>query len=197
MQSPLLVISFSLNGCNDPQDANEENFTKAINKYLQSDPVTIPVTSLGLKGDFPQFIAYKSSGYQRHSNQISKLKEAGIIQTKETVTEKRIMFGRTKEMSGLKLELTPKGEKVFNLKSGGFLTRSYFKIADLEVGEVLNFTMPEESPVGPKSVTVKFKPKLKNVEPWAHEIQSLDRYENDRKVSLILTKKGWGHHSQL
>ncbi|NGP90197.1 hypothetical protein, partial [Fodinibius halophilus] len=193
----LLVISFSLNACNDPQDANEENFTKAINNYLKNDPVTISVNSLGLEGDFPQFIGYETSSYKRHSDQLSKLKEAGIIQAEETVGKKELMFGSTKEMSGLKLELTPKGEKLFSLKGGGFITRSYFKVADVEVDKILNFTMPEESPIGPKSVTVKFRPKLKNVEPWASEVQSLSRYKGDRKERLILTKKGWVHHSQL
>lgn len=188
----LLVLTLSLTGCSNPQEASNSNFSKAIQAFLSSREQAL---CLPLAKQQTPFVLVNSSSDKR---QTDILVELGLLKSKKTQVEVSQLFGTTNK-EGTEYDLTSDGKKyLVELSSQriGFCTGTY-KVSTIE-----NFTTPTAYN-GITVSQVNFTYKLDNLAKWAKNPavlnfdgklkQLLETNERQGKATLFQTNNGWVH----
>lgn len=167
---PMIALGV-LAGCGDPKEANDTNFTKAINEVLKSEnPLCYIVSTKG----FP--LAQRKDGqfsYGAKLEQLHALVRAGALSAKDTTTKKTyegLAGNENVSVAAVEFDLTDTGKTAFKEKlpandkwpQGG----AGFCLGSAEVGEIVSFTTPELQQGGTVS-TVKYIYKVKVAEVWS------------------------------
>lgn len=140
-----VLASIIFSGCfADPKEANNENFTKAINEYLTSDKQRLNCFNIG-KG-FPKE-AFTTEQAMKDYESI------GLLKSKTMKVEIRNMFLMT---TTNKKEY--KDALVYDLTDAAkaFYKNGRVCVGKVKVDEILNFTAPSEL-MGQEVSTVKYK----------------------------------------
>lgn len=167
---PVVAVG-ALAGCGDPKEANDRNFTAAINEVLKSEnPLCYIVSTKG----FP--LAQRKDGqfsYGAKLEQLHALVRAGALSVKDTMTKKTyegLAGNENVSVEAIEFSLTPAGHSAYKEKlpandqwpQGG----AGFCLGSAEVADIVEFTEPQLQQGGTVS-TVKYIYKVKTAEPWA------------------------------
>lgn len=167
---PLALLA-TLAGCGDPKEANDSNFTKAINEVLKVDnPLCYIVSTKG----FP--LAQRKDGqfsYGAKLEQLHALVKAGVLTAKDSTTKKTyegLAGNENVSVAAVEFSLTPTGTSSYKEQlppneqwpQGG----AGFCLGSAEVAEIVEFSEPQLQQGGTVS-TVKYIYKVKTAEPWA------------------------------
>ncbi|MGB3650174.1 MAG: hypothetical protein WBA41_03070 [Rivularia sp. (in: cyanobacteria)] len=176
-------------GCNNPKTANEGNFTKAINQVLPKSGHNC----FGV-GELPHI-----TDKNENPRMFEKLVKIGLL----SKSDKSVKTSGNTHISTY-YNLTSEGKKIRKIKLSpfSFNTINLFCIGDLEVDKIVNFTEPQNES-GTVVSEVKYTYKLTNIPKWAQdsELQKLipslvtviqmTKRQNESKIKLMLTDKGW------
>lgn len=167
---PMLVLGV-LAGCGDPKEANDRNFTTAINEVLKNEnPLCYIVSTKG----FP--LAQRKDGqfsYGAKLEQLHALVRAGVLSAKDSTTRKTyegLAGNENVSVAAIEFDLTPLGKSSFKEKlpandawpQGG----AGFCLGSAEVSEIVSFSPPELQQGGTVS-SVNYLYKVKTAETWA------------------------------
>ncbi|MEZ7750915.1 hypothetical protein O3886_06025 [Haemophilus sputorum] len=202
------ALSLVLTACNDPKDANKENFGKAISEYLDTQPavcINYPKSSFKLPIESSlnneEQVVYPISGqfkslYEDSVKQATYLAEKGLF-TEETqsISVKDILGGSSTESA----KVYSPTEKL----------KSYLVIKDrfwgnklctgkVTLDQVGIFTEPAEA-MGMKFSRVYYTVKVSDLADWAADPKfselfkgrSANKVEGQQRMALILTSEGW------
>lgn len=202
----LMLASSLLSGCSDPRDASKENFTQAIQAFLdtQGNSICAPI-----KGIEPPLLLPKDTGLNKWQHQqMDALAQAGLLSKSDKMVEVEQGFmTRTKvKVPGFEYNLTQDGKAFF--KTGRQQAWGYdegaFCFGQPKVTEIATFTEPADM-MGMKISRVTYQLALGAIPDWAEREairtaypqlrQSLSR--NQGKAVLVLTDSGWVHEKLL
>lgn len=182
-----VCVAVLLTGCGNAKDANKDNFKKAIQDYLDTQPgLCAAVPSRELPFTLADQGLWSSSGKER----ADALAEIGFLEKKPT--QVKAAFGNKME-SATEYQLTSEGEKALN--EHRFCTGQY------QVIEVDNFTEPGDM-MGVTISEAKYRYRIKDAADWANnealqaaykEFAEAGQAEVKSKAVLILTGDGWLH----
>lgn len=201
-----------LSACgNDPKAANEANFEKALNAHFVKTKQCFRVGSEPNDAGVIQEFRTDRKVQDKQLPFYNGLMDLGLL---ETVTYQKDL----KPFSG---QVTGKADWVgFKFSDDG---RTYLRPSELDDGffstgapqlcfgtpqvvEITNFTEPAEV-MGVKASTVQYTYKLVDVAPWANAPalstrlkwmpERLSNQNIDKDDDMVLTKKGWVHHSEV
>ena len=203
-----LVILLALTGCNNPKDANKENFTKAINNSFKESMRAC----IDLNAQFPvkfetEFGLYRNTSMDEFIfiSRYEALAEIGLLVLKKSENSSGRGFDYRNKTTYI-FNLTEEGKKYFQPKKG-------FCYGDREVTEIVNFTEPTEV-LGMtfKASQVNFKYQTKNLAPWVNKLQKLKKMgvfpyvkadidsissPVEKSTSLVLANNGWIGYSNF
>jgi hypothetical protein len=182
----VFILMVTVAGCNNPKEANKQNFRKAINAELEEEPVILSYQHLGLDGSFPQILEVERGPVGTWKD----LEEVGIISLRDTTVKKSGLWNKEIEKDAFVIELTSKGQK-HKVEASSYFDESGFRVADQKVNKITNYTIPESSVDGVKRVRVKYTTKLENIVPWGDQFVDLESFEAESKTTLKLTNNGW------
>ncbi len=172
-----------LSACSGPRDASNENFTLAINQYLdKKNPTCYIVAADSLP------ISLRNDGQSSNGSkaQMDALTAAGIVNTEKIVIEPlyagvadeslKADDDSKKAHPGLKYSLTPLGEKNYQMSlppsedwpKGG----AGFCFGTAEVASIKEYSTPEIGEGGTVSL-VKFTYKVKQAATWIAKTPAL------------------------
>ncbi|MDO4625802.1 MAG: hypothetical protein Q4A81_00595 [Pasteurellaceae bacterium] len=208
-------LPFLLSACNDPSAANKENFGKAVQEYLDTQPaicVELPLTdsytekqlSLTPSSDHFVIVLGKDSIFDNSADRL-KYAEAFEKQGLLTKTQKQVEideYGTMKKYDANIYTLTDKAKSL--LKSGGF--NNQLCTGKFVLEQVTNFTQPSDA-FGMKISRVMYTAKASELADWAkdqaflesvsHSKYSTPKLEIDAKMALILTNEGWKNEHMM
>jgi hypothetical protein len=195
----ITVLVITLAGCGDPMDANEDNFTIALNQEFKDNPVCFTQDILGSSAvlgkyfDFPVTVSRRSYNYQKLVGHLDQFVEAGLLSAESVSLEARNGFGQP--YTGRKYDLTDMGRKYHRTLWG----HGRFCYGNRVVKEITQYTMPTEAQ-GMKASKVKYTYTVEGIPDWAQ----MDYFRNvvknavkskaepiEDEAVLYLTNKGW------
>ena len=205
--SALVVALGNLTGCSDPTDANESNFTKAINEKLSDacvayNPIGINFAVNRLNGkSYPVAVALEQSSPYRSKEQVDQMNARSLASLEQAVkvglldeTDGEVPkdFGSGNTPAKI-FSLTKLGEKALMPEMPYRFCAAHYQVESIE-----EFTKPNQ--VGPVTVSqVSYTLTLADQASWAKdtEIQkelfggnSPEAFRKGRTV-LVQTNKGW------
>ncbi len=199
----IFLFFISVFGCDDPKKANHDNFTKAIQPYLESK-----FPSCFYHGTFPEKKETLSFSFSNKFKKLDVLVNAGLVEFKKKEVKKvRLITGGYKKVAVGEYYLTVKGKSVYQENAGETLSGKKiggFCIGKPQITEITNFTEPNNI-FGHTISNVKFKYRVDNIPDWAKSNILLSSFSLIRKYAdseknnindtavLILTDKGWVH----
>lgn len=200
----VLLISFFLVGCSNPQNATDANFKDAIQKYFNDTRACFSIDVA-----FP----YEHEKKRNKNVILEELVKLGLLSKEDSIKVSENMFNKkllTKE-SAVKYSLKAKGEKVATLirKNTAFSSgKTKICYGVYKVEDIIDFSEPADM-FGQKISKVNYTYKISNVASWAEndvlkmkyatlkkDLNSSQKSERG-KVILILTNKGWLHKKQF
>ena len=212
----ILLVLFSaimLFGCSSPQDANEKNFTEALQNYYENKPMNITINF-----EFPAEIEKSGFKYKRNLEMLSEFEKLGFITSEEfeRTVGKGNLFSRAanpdNKIVWIKYSLTEKGKTVTSKLEKSFFSKGGTQFCygkGYNIQEVSSFTAPADSN-GYKISKVTFSVKGKNIEDWvkensvfkttySHVRKNLNSLETPLPATavLILTNNGWVHEMMM
>lgn len=193
------ALLIAVSGCTDPKAANEENFKKAIQAYLDT---TYPKCYVNT--EFPITIDWDISGIK---GKLRALAKVGLVEESEGQVE-RPGFGNKKNFaSAPSFDLTDEGKKYYKTdvaKTLGRKTLGGFCVGKATVMEVSQFSEPSDM-FGQRISRVNYTYEVSDLPSWARSDEILDAIK-DLKIdveseqspikkldALILTNNGWVH----
>lgn len=192
-----IALACSIAGCGSKKDANKENFSKAIQAYLDSKPGAC----VGLPGSsIPFEIEKAGSFFPEQITQADALKEAGLLTRLDT--DVPLIPGSKIMRPGYKFDLSPEGQKQlvkpvseYSPKSQGFCAGKY------KLVEISNFT-DAQNMMGTMVSQAVYTYKVESPAAWAQSpkvqaafVKLTKELKGDAsdKATLILTNDGWMH----
>lgn len=202
------VGTLILSGCSDPKKASKSNFEKAINAYLDKNPLCIDAPSTWLKprgqekatSVYPAYVAISSDA--ANSQQLDALVSAGLLSSKTgTIPGDLTWNGASGPPKPVKIyDLTDKGRKAISQPGDQATGRNQqFCYGTPKVEEITQFTEPS-SAMGMTVSAVAYTYHLKDQADWAtnpavqEAIPSLKQTTSDKaegKTEVVLTNNGW------
>lgn len=189
-------LSIVIAGCSSPKDANKENFSKAIQTFLDTQSglcASIPSQNL------PFTLANNDALTQSAKKRADALVDAGLLSKKATMA--KAVFGN-KMNPATEYHISEKGQQYFVPNSAKLLGRqSAFCTGKYTVVDVDNFTEPSDV-MGYKVSHVNFSYRVKDAADWSQSegLRSEYRHFADHaqgnaksESTLILTNEGWTH----
>ncbi|WEQ54124.1 hypothetical protein LV478_18825 (plasmid) [Komagataeibacter oboediens] len=201
-----VIPAIFLSGCNDPKEANDANFTKAINEHLAKKCIIVG-DDMGFDGDFPATIdpevappnadeAFRQDVDRRNQQAIHPfdvLVDTGLLKREDT----------TKEVDTWgKKETVP--EKIYSLTDKGkaaLVKHRAFCAGHQQVASIKHFSEPGNVPFGGgKMSEAVFTTKAVDVPDWAKDQAVQDAWpslkrdldpDHEQRADLIQTNKGW------
>ena len=212
MMSLAVLLLVSCGG--SPNDANEANFTKALNAYYEAHPdcIRMPQTKNDKAYDYIAVIAddTKPLGKSNNENKLApyiELSNVGILDAEKTTVEEKF-FSQVKEVPAMGFKLTDKAkgflyEPTRNEKFFGDSTHICY--GHREVVEIENFTEPADA-FGATLSKVNYSYKIANVADWFSNLDDDGRFAKTKAVvneirndddDLVLSANGWVHHNEF
>ena len=197
-----------------PNDANEANFTKALNAYYEAHPdcIRMPQTKNDKGYDYIAVIADDSKplGKSNNENKLApyiELSNVGILDAEKTTVEEKF-FSQVKEVPAMGFKLTDKAkgflyEPTRNEKFFG--DSKHICYGHREVVEIENFTEPVDA-FGATLSKVNYSYKIVNVADWFSNLDDDGRFAKTKLAAngirkdddeLVLGANGWVHHKEL
>lgn len=193
-----VVVAMATTGCTNKKDASKENFSRAIQQYLD----TTPGACIGLPGGSMPFKIEKSGAFfPAQITQADALTEAGLL-TRSDV-DVPAFPGAKVVRPGYEYALTAEGQKqlvqpisTYSAKSQGFCAGKY------KVVEVVNFT-DAQSMMGTTFSEAVYTYKIESPAAWAQSPKVQAAFEKlskelkgnaSEKAGLISTNDGWMHN---
>jgi hypothetical protein len=203
---PCLVLSgvLLLAGCASKNDANEKNFSEALNSYLAKKGQLC----LGIPSAWPVDLneAERRSGMGRAA-EMAALEKAGLVRSHETETEYTPPLGtRLVKTKVLRFELTDNGKTFYREKNRLALAGSKQVQGDLCYGQqtldkIVKWDGP--TPAGDsKEASVFYTYKIENLAEWARNpdvqrvfpgiVSTIDGAgKTQMNQALTLSNQGW------
>lgn len=208
--SVLLLVSCG----GSPNDANEANFTKALNAYYEAHPdcIRMPQTKNDKGYDYIAVIADESKplGKSNNENKLApyiELSNVGILDAEKTTVEQKF-FSQVKKVPAMGFKLTDKAkdflyEPTRNEKFFG--TGSHICYGHREVVEIENFTEPADA-YGAMVSKVNYTYKTVNIADWFLNLSDTGRFSETKVATssirkdnddMTLSANGWVHHREF
>jgi hypothetical protein len=210
----ILGVVVALVGCgNDPKEANNDNFTAAINGHLTKDKACF-----SYKGKLPYLAKKGDAPYYEETKLLDAMVELGFLtsvdKSAEVVLNPSRVFGPAKKatMSVREFTLTEDGESVYQegrirpVLFGSGSTAMKFCYGNYAVTEIKEFTAPADM-LGKRISEVKFTYSIQDVEDWAYTIvggkeERLEAFNDrlqpkDGKATLVLMSDRWAHSKEI
>lgn len=221
MKKPLfLCIAFGLlSGCSgDPKAPTKENFAKAAQAYLDTQPLCVAVTDANSEVRVTRGF---DSGYSdakpaptlddafRKIPLLKTFSDQGFITVAmETRTESNPEWPNNPPQTSTyaKVSITDAGKPFYKPDISSPITPGAgFCYAEMELVEIGQFTEPSEMR-GAKVSRVSFTQKAVEVQPWVEKLEAgyglgtrLKRQIEGQKVTaaFVLTNEGWVHEKMF
>lgn len=188
-----------ITACGSPKDANEKNFTNAINDYLDTQ---CPIAYVA--AEFPTVVA-TDSPKQRPSDveELEYLKTQGLLTAEQGQLAVEDRYSKKEELvTGTIYDLSDEGKARFSHTKGiAWGKRTGFCVAGFELDSIDNFTDPSDV-MGYTISNVKYTASPIDVLSWATSEQAKQYFpdleeelvpEQKMSATLILTNDGWQH----
>lgn len=201
-----LGIGAALAACGSSNDANKDNFEKAIQAKLDSKPgvcISIPSSLLG-----PRTTLTKEEDAQENNSfarELNALADAGLLDKKETQVSKFAYSNSDADkVPGYVFEVSDKGKKY---QEGDKVGDDEFCTGKLKVTKIDNFTDPSE--MGGMTISrVNYHYKVEDADDWIKNDKIAKAYEgskalkeikeeNSARAVVIKTNDGWVEESQF
>ncbi|MBW3779587.1 hypothetical protein GL272_22205 [Aeromonas veronii] len=210
----VLPIFLALAGCGNKQDANEENFSAAINQYfdkhgdlcltLKKWPIDVTENDLTMQKSAPTWIAAQAAALQA----------AGLVSGSDAEVDEPNLFNAAivKKVKVKRYELTDSGQKFLKteevplLIGGGKATIRKLCYGTKMVSRIVKWEGPRDV-AGSHIAKVSYRYKINNLADWsknsaiqaafpsvASDIKGVE--ESEENAIVKLTNVGW-EHSQL
>jgi hypothetical protein len=197
--SVLLLVS-----CASKKDANEKNFSEALNSYLAKNGQIC----LGIPSAWPVDLneAERRSGMGR-AVEMAALEKAGLVRSHKTETEYTPpLSSRTVKTKVLRYELTDNGKTFYREKNRSGLSGNNEVLGDLCYGQqVLDKIIKWDAPTAardPKEASVFYTYKIDNLAEWAKNpdvqrvfpgvVSTIDGAgKTEMNQAVTLTTQGW------
>lgn len=188
-----------ISACDDPKEASEDNFKRAIQEYLDR---TYP--KCYVKTELPVVI---DSNYFGAKEKLQALAKLGLVSESQVKIEKTTFGNKKNLVFAPSFELTKEGEKYFTpnvAKTMGGQVLGGFCIGKANVKDIGSFSEPSEMH-GHRISRVNYTYEVSNLPEWATapEITSvLKELKADveshtvpikKRDFLVLTNNGWVH----
>ena len=192
----ITVIALSLSACSSPKDANESNFKKSVQEYLDTQSGACISTDTAKD----PFSLSDSDGKKKRAD---ALVSAGLLSSTAKSVEISQMLGPPKIQAGSEYQVTSEGKKYF-VKSEERYQSNSFCTGKLKVISVTSFTEPGAA-FGATISKVNFLYTIEDAAPWAksEELKKADSNfaetvatEIKGRAVLILTNNGWVHEKK-
>ncbi|VAW82290.1 hypothetical protein MNBD_GAMMA14-144 [hydrothermal vent metagenome] len=186
------VCAFVLIGCSDPKDANKENFSKAIQEYLNQEKAC-----MGIQG------RYLDTGLYNEFTDLNEFVKIGLLK-KEALKPKSSM---TRNVDPRVLySLTEQGKEISRKKEGFLGDTVLLCYGEKVITGVTNFTPP--ATMGGYTISrVKYTYKVTGIDDWVKNELLMKQYKNlrgelnsantplEEEATLMLTNAGWVHET--
>ena len=203
------ALSLVLTACNDPKEANKENFGKAISEYLDTQSAVClryPSGShLKLPDDSPlknkELVIYstsenlKSLSYKKEIDQMTYFVQKGLFTEQEQMAKVKDLWGELLEVP-VKVYSPTETLKSYLMKKDEFSPK--ICTGKVTLSEVGTFTEPADA-MGMKVSKVEYTVKTSDLAEWATDPKFAElftatdakRVESQQRMALILTSEGW------
>ncbi|RXJ82187.1 hypothetical protein [Arcobacter sp. F2176] len=168
-----VLLSLVFVGCNDPKEANKNNFEQVINKYLLEKKDNLVCRYVGDKFPIEDSFGIGAMTYEKYTSYGLLKKE-----TKEKIV-KDFFTGKERKEERNNYNLTDRGKK--------YLTNGKFCFGTPKVEKIINFTEPM-SVGGMKITEVNYTYILEDLPEWYKINEPIKR-----KIGLILMNDGWSY----
>lgn len=196
----VLVCLLALTACGSAKDANSDNFSKAIQAYLDSKTgfcAGIPANH------YPFTLATEEVFVESNKRRADAFVDAGLLNSRDTAVKSRFSQAQT---PALEYSLSSLGQKnLVKAGAGALGNHDAFCTGNYAIQEIESFTEPADA-MGLKISRVAYTYKLKDEHKWLHNeaiqrefpdaAQNVDQLIEGRAV-LVLTNKGWVHERLL
>jgi len=215
----LLLATVVVASCSNPKDANKANFERAIQAYLDTDPVCLQ--RITLAQDFYPVsykqedvdIAEKNKGNKEFNSGSLTLQDdiifadLGLLKATQGPVSIRktggFYIGPEKQVPATTFTVTEEGNKWRKSTQRTIAGRlpPFFCFGNKKLVKIVNFTEPSNA-FGSTSSGVSYTYKVANVAPWAMTDTAKDKFEVIKKAleteesdttQLIKTDAGWMH----
>lgn len=194
------TLSLLISGCSSPKDATKENFSKAIQAYLD----TKTGFCAGIPADHYPFIMAKDEVFvESNKKRADAFVSAGLLKTRDTELKSRFS---TNMVPALEYQLTDLGQKhLVKAGAGPLGNHDAFCTGKYELQDIESFTEPADS-VGLKISRVAYAYSLKDAHKWIKHDKVQEAFPDaaqnlagpiEGRAVLVLTNKGWVHEKQL
>jgi hypothetical protein len=190
-------------GCASKKDANEKNFSEALNSYLAKKGQVC----LGIASTWPVDVNERERGTTvGTAPEMAVLEKIGLVRSHETQVESTPLFStRPVKARVLRYELTEEGKKFYQEKGGGLAGNKEVR-GDLCYGQqALDKIIKWEEPTAvgdSKEASVFYTYKIENLAEWAKtpDIQRVfpgiastidGAGKTAMNQALTLTNQGW------
>ena len=210
----VLPIFLALAGCGNKQDANEKNFSAAINQYfdkhgdlcltLKKWPIDVTENDLTMQKSAPTWIAAQAAALQA----------AGLVSGSDAEVDEPNLFNSAivKKVKVKRYELTDSGQKFLKteevplLIGGGKATIRKLCYGNKVVSRIVKWEGPRDV-AGSHIAKVSYRYKINNLADWSNNstikaafpsvASDLKGVEDAEESAIVkLTNVGW-EHSQL
>lgn len=198
-----LVLGISILGlaaCSSAKDANQDNFSKAIQAYLDNESgfcAGIPATH------YPFSFANEDVLVENSKRRADAFVSAGLLTSRDTHIKSRFT---PEQVEAVEYKLSSLGQKhLVKAGAGSLGNHDAFCTGKYVLEDIESFTEPADA-MGLKISRVAYTFKLRNAHKWLQDpaIQQvftdaasmLDKHIEGRAV-LVLTNKGWVHERLL
>lgn len=196
----VLIALLALAACGSAKDANQDNFSQAIQDYLASQTgfcAGIPANH------YPFTLATEEVFVESNKRRADAFVSAGLLNSSDTQIKSRFSQAQT---PALEYSLSSLGQKhLVKAGAGGLGNHDAFCTGDYIVQDIESFTEPADA-MGLKISRVAYTYKLKDAHKWLHNeavqrefpesVEQIDTLIEGRAV-LVLTNKGWVHERLL
>ncbi|KDB72279.1 hypothetical protein AZ21_0494 [Bordetella bronchiseptica B20-10725633] len=194
--SAITSLALTLAACGSAKDANNSNFSKAIQAYLDTQKglcAAIPAKGL------PFTLANQDMLGGQSKKRADALVDAGLLTKRDT--EVKAMFGNKMEPA-TEYQITDTGKKFLVANGANTMAgQDAFCSGKYTVVEVSNFTEPSDM-MGVKLSQVNYRYKVEGADDWAKSESMRANYKNfaertqgdiQGKAAVILTNDRWMH----
>lgn len=208
----LSVAALTFSACgNDPKAANEANFEKSLNAHFAKVKQCFRIGSEPNDEGIIQEFRTDGRAQDKQLPFYNGLVDIGLLETVAYQKDVKSFSGQvTGKTDWVGFKFTDQGKSYLRpaeLDKGFFSTGTpQLCYGTPKVVEVTNFTEPAEV-MGVKASSVQYTYKLVDVAPWANASvisdklkwmpERLSNQAVEKKDDLVLTNKGWVHHSEF
>lgn len=204
-----------VSGCSDPKKASNGNFEKAIDAYLEKQPLCVNAPTSSTKpagqekdtGAYPAYVMMPTAPagqelFQMQTRQFDALVKAGLLSARnDTISyhDSWSMSSDTKKLAAKVYDLTDTGRKALSKSADGGPFGDKFCYGTAQVDEVTQFTEPSPA-LGATVSSASYTYHVKDQAGWASDLTVQEAFpilkkatgdKLEGKTQLVLTNNGW------